>query len=805
MRESKICKPRAVCFLTPSTASATPARGKPTRTAQCETRPQQDLGTTEFADEQEISVGGLVDSTSSRAQRTCDSSGAVCIEPVSEFSERLVVSTETNPRTEGNWYFELPWPDGGLCSQDQGGACRKAPDVRLPRGAAQGGAAATSVLLKHSASLSRDSSSARRQTKPGPSQTVASFLFSAQKVVDAPRNFFVSSCGYVANEPDSAKNLSNCWQVPLEGASDKPAVWRQDVQETSHGYEYSLATERVAFETASDVLADEEQKLFNQQESSHPTVRDNMSPSFSTSGDSTNEDPERNEITRFTPPRAPASKTSYERRLAESRNLFPVSNLNVADADLRSPLHRGASQHRSDVSLAPQVREIRSTRQLNKILSALYKSGRAADALSLCRIVEREGHIEIDVASYSILISCLGKCGASAQAIEMFHKMIRNGVAPNAFTFSALFGALTDGAFFDQAMRLFQMIRASYPNELNVVVYNAVLKYVGRAGRIDAALDLLGQMEQNRNVQPDIVTYGTILDICAKKQDVSLAYAVLDRMRKRGMRPNNFCYASLIDACARAGLPDQAESLFRQLRAEGLEYDLFICNALLGAFARAKMVERAFQAFEEMRSAGVRGDRITFNTLITAAARAREFDKAWKAFETMKKSNISADATTYNALIDACSKSGMTELAFALFNEMRQAHLQPTIFTFNALIGACTKLQDMRRATQVLMLMHGFGVYPDTFTLNILLTACARNEDFDYAISLVREFETNYRVRLDRLGSSIVTNLCIKACDSQSRDRCLRLLEAAVLEGYETLREVRDRARSAFANPMTGS
>jgi pentatricopeptide repeat protein len=565
-------------------------------------------------------------------------------------------------------------------------------------------------------------------------------------------------------------------------------------------HEYMLATEKVAFATASDVLADDDRSLPYTLEKQLSLYHDTRSPSFSTSGDSVGEDFEGKETNRASLPELSTFKSVEQRARTQGRSPALLPNFDRREVQYNQRADQSQLKWQCTLPVSTQVKDIRTTRQLNKILSTLYKSGRAAEALKLCGLVEEEGRIMMDVASYSILISCLGKCGAPGKAIEMFYKMVREGVSPNAFTFSAIFGALSDSSYLEQALVLLRMIRARYPMELNVVVYNAVLKFVGRAGSIDAALELLGQMERDHNVQPDIVTYGTILDICAKKQDVPLAYAVLDRMRKRGMRPNNFCYASLIDACARAGLPDQAESLFRQLRDEGLEYDIFVCNALLGAFARARMVERAFSAFEEMRLAGLRGDRITFNTLITAAARAREFNKAWKAFEAMKNANISADTTTYNALIDACSKSGMTEIAFALFEEMRGARLRPTIFTFNALIGACTKLQDMRRASHVLSLMEDFGVQPDTFTLNILLSACVRNEDLDYALHLVREFESRYHISLDRLGLSILTNLCLKISDSQSRTRCANALRAAIDEGQDRLREILDRVMGSATN-----
>ncbi|KAF6004797.1 hypothetical protein F1559_001853 [Cyanidiococcus yangmingshanensis] len=798
MRETGICTTRIACFLTSSPSSNAPNRGRTTRPAHCETRPQQGTLQGERNNEPNASEeSGFVD-TSNRSQRTCDSTGTVCLDPTTEFGERLVASAETDLR-EGPWYVDLPWPERGICSYDQGATCRKAPDIRLPRSSSQQIGNGPSTIFKQNAHFCKELTANARQSKPTSTHSVTSFLFNAQKVVDTLGSGTVSVSNRQGHDNFTGRNLTSNRQPPLQTYAEKPIFRREDSQGNTGSQEYMLATEKVAFATASGVLADEDGFSPLPLENGYSSSFGDRSPPSPTSWYSKYRTCDGKETNRKMLPSSANTDSVAQRHKADERFSILVPHLDPRDTDAsaRFRLISMKQQHTSVASM--RVKDIRSTRQLNKILSTLYKSGRAAEALEVCKLVEADGRISMDVASYSILISCLGKCGAPAQAIEMFHKMVKEGVAPNAFTFSAIFGALSDSSYLDQAWEFLQMIRSTYPRELNVVVYNAILKFVGRAGRIDAALELLGQMERDSNVQPDIVTYGTILDICAKKQDVALAYAVLDRMRRRGIRPNNFCYASLIDACARAGLPDQAESLFRQLREEGLEYDIFVCNALLGAFARARMVERAFSAFAEMRDAGLRGDRITFNTLITAAARAREFDRAWKAFETMKNANISADTTTYNALIDACSKSGMSELAFALFEEMRGANLRPTIFTFNALIGACTRLQDMHRASHVLSLMENFGVPPDTFTLNILLTACARIDDFEYALNVVREFETRYRIVLDRLGCSILANLCMKTCETQSADFCTGTLRAAINDGCGCLREVLDRVMGSLA------
>merc|ERR1719281_1331792 len=66
-------------------------------------------------------------------------------------------------------------------------------------------------------------------------------------------------------------------------------------------------------------------------------------------------------------------------------------------------------------------------------------------------------------------------------------------------------------------------------------------------------------------VEPNVMIYSALLNVCAKAAQPERAEAWLADMRERGISPNVVCFNNVIDACARAVQPDRAESWLNQL------------------------------------------------------------------------------------------------------------------------------------------------------------------------------------------------------------------------------------------------
>lgn len=87
----------------------------------------------------------------------------------------------------------------------------------------------------------------------------------------------------------------------------------------------------------------------------------------------------------------------------------------------------------------------------------------------------------------------------------------------------------------------------------NVITYNSVISAYAKEGNWQGANDVLRRMLQNQNVEPNVTTYNAVINAYANKGHWQGAEDVLHRMNAHNIQPNMTTYNSLIDAYANKG------------------------------------------------------------------------------------------------------------------------------------------------------------------------------------------------------------------------------------------------------------
>ena len=93
-------------------------------------------------------------------------------------------------------------------------------------------------------------------------------------------------------------------------------------------------------------------------------------------------------------------------------------------------------------------------------------------------------------------------------------------------------------------------------------------------------MDLLEQMKEE-GLQPNEVTYSTLMDICGKGGQPSNAMELFEQMKEEGLQPNVVTYNSLMDICAKGGHPSKAMELFEQRKEEELQPNVVTYSTLI--------------------------------------------------------------------------------------------------------------------------------------------------------------------------------------------------------------------------------
>merc|ERR1719414_2551533 len=97
--------------------------------------------------------------------------------------------------------------------------------------------------------------------------------------------------------------------------------------------------------------------------------------------------------------------------------------------------------------------------------------------------------------------------------------------------------------------------------EPDVITYSTIVKGYCVEGDVDRAFHVLEEMKSDGKFVPDEIMYNSILDGCAKQHRVEDSLRVLDEMQAAGVGPSNYTLSILVKLLGHARRLGQAFKL----------------------------------------------------------------------------------------------------------------------------------------------------------------------------------------------------------------------------------------------------
>ena len=159
----------------------------------------------------------------------------------------------------------------------------------------------------------------------------------------------------------------------------------------------------------------------------------------------------------------------------------------------------------------------------NALVHMYAKCGSIADArLTFDKMEER------DVVTWNVMIGGLAQHGCGHEALEVFRSMIADGVKPNEISFVAVLSACSHSGLVDEGRRLFLAMTEDYGIERTVELCTCMVDVLGRAGHLEEAKLLIGNMP----VEADGATWGALLGACRTYGNVELGKLAANELLK---------------------------------------------------------------------------------------------------------------------------------------------------------------------------------------------------------------------------------------------------------------------------------
>jgi pentatricopeptide repeat protein len=167
-------------------------------------------------------------------------------------------------------------------------------------------------------------------------------------------------------------------------------------------------------------------------------------------------------------------------------------------------------------------------------------------------------------------------------------------------------------------------------------------------------------------VEPDIITYSTIVKGYCQCGDVDKAFKVLEEMKSDGkFAPDEILYNSLLDGCAKQHRVDEALRLLEDMNAQGTAPSNYTLSILVKLMGRARRLDQAFSLIEDLCTKhGFRPNIQVYTCLITACIHNRQVDRALSLHDSMiDEAGCQPDEKLYSVLARGCLQAGFGQKA----------------------------------------------------------------------------------------------------------------------------------------------
>uniref|UniRef100_A0A166D4C2 Pentacotripeptide-repeat region of PRORP domain-containing protein n=1 Tax=Daucus carota subsp. sativus TaxID=79200 RepID=A0A166D4C2_DAUCS len=349
------------------------------------------------------------------------------------------------------------------------------------------------------------------------------------------------------------------------------------------------------------------------------------------------------------------------------------------------------------------------------VISYLCNASKVDKAFQLFSEMKKNGIVP-DVYTYTILIDSFCKAGLIEQARSWFDEMVRDGCSPNVVTYTAIIHSYLKARKVSDANELFQLM-VSEGHAPNIVTISALIDGYCKSGDTEKACQIYARMievkeahddnmyfevDDNKAMEPNVVTYGALVDGLCKAHRVKEARNLLDVMSSKGCVPNHIVYDALIDGYCKVGKLEEAQEIFSKMSEHGYSPNAYTYSSLIDRLFKDKRLDLALRVLSKMLENSCPPNVVIYTEMIDGLCKVGKTDEAYKLMLMMEEKGCHPNVVTYTAMMDGFGKAGKVSKSLDLLAQMGTKGCAPNYVTYSVLINHCCAAGLLDEALQLL-------------------------------------------------------------------------------------------------------
>lgn len=174
-------------------------------------------------------------------------------------------------------------------------------------------------------------------------------------------------------------------------------------------------------------------------------------------------------------------------------------------------------------------------------------------------------------------------------------------------------------------------------------------------------------------VQPDVITFSTIMNAWSSAGLMDKCQAMFDDMLKAGIDPDIHAVSILAKGYVRARDPEKAEAVLTIMEEYGVHPNVVIFTTIISGWCSDGQMQRAVKVYEKMCETGISPNLITFETLMWGYGEAKQPWKAEEFLQIMEEKCVRPGENTIRLVADAWRAMGLASEANRVIHGVEQS------------------------------------------------------------------------------------------------------------------------------------
>ncbi|ERN15630.1 putative pentatricopeptide repeat-containing protein At3g18840 [Amborella trichopoda] len=358
----------------------------------------------------------------------------------------------------------------------------------------------------------------------------------------------------------------------------------------------------------------------------------------------------------------------------------------------------------------------------NTVITGYFQNGHGETSLELFAKMVQEG-VKLNAHSLANVLSACASLKALKHGRETHGWVLKNGYEMNSFISNSLVDMYCKCFRLQQAELIYTRIcpengfastslimgyaqtgkldkarRIFYSlTNQNIASWTAMISGYVKIQQSKASLNFFWDFLQSEKTTPDQLMLISVLSACAMQANLEKGKQIHAYIIRNGIEIEEKLGTELIDMYAKSGQIGYAKEVFQQLPIR----DVPLYNAMIAGLGHHGREMEAIQLFQEMENIGIQPNGVTFIALLSACRHAGLLNSGQKYFNSMVQGyTITPESSHYASMIDLLGRANQLEQAVLLVRKSKGSNgLDPIVM--GALIEACKRNADSKLAKEL--------------------------------------------------------------------------------------------------------